>query len=160
MRVIHVVGLFPFLLLISCSQVSEEELLSRGAEAFSAGEYGAAKDHYLQVFEEYPRSPSRPDVLYALGTIAQNSDGDFSGAVTYFRTLAEEFPDHPRASNALFLVGFILHNDLGLIDSARTAYEEFLSKYPDHEMSSSVRFELENLGKKPDEIVGRKKNES
>ena len=62
----------------------------------------------------------------------------------------------PTAENstpaALFLIGFVYNNHLHNLDSARIAYEQFLTQYPSHEMASSAKFELDNLGKSPEEL--------
>jgi len=153
MRFPIVAAVLALVVLGSCSRESEQDLLSEAERAVASREYDTARQLYLRLLEEYPQTSSRPDILYTLGTIYQNTDEDFPRAISYFRTLAAEYPDHPRTSNALFLIGFIYNNDLGAVDSARSAYELFLSRYPDHEMAESARFELDHLGKNPDDIL-------
>jgi TolA-binding protein len=63
------------------------------------------------------------------------------------------FPSSPNAPKMLFLAGFTYNNDLHLIDSARVLYAAFLEHYPSDPMAASARFELDNLGKSPDEFI-------
>ena len=53
----------------------------------------------------------------------------------------------------MFLIGYVYHNELRMLDSAKVAYERFLSEYPNHEMAISAQFELNTLGKPPEELV-------
>ena len=53
----------------------------------------------------------------------------------------------------MFLTAYIYHNELNDLGNAKTAYEAFLAKFPDHEMAQSAKFELQNLGKKPEELL-------
>ena len=41
---------------------------------------------------------------------------------------------------------------------AKVGYERFLSKFPNHELARSAKFELENIGKTPEEILSPKKH--
>ena len=57
----------------------------------------------------------------------------------------------------MFFIGFIYNNNLQMYDSARIAYQNFIAKFPNHELAASAKFEIDNLGKTPDEIIGTKK---
>lgn len=141
------------LVFFACSHIDEQETLQRAREAMAAGNNDEALRYYQMVYDEYPKSPSRAEVLYAMAAIHQNSRGEFATAIQLYRKLADEFPGDPRAPGALFIVGFIFHNELKMLDSARAAYEEFLRRYPSSEMVPSARFELANLGKEPGELI-------
>jgi hypothetical protein len=53
----------------------------------------------------------------------------------------------------MFLIGYLYNNELHHLDSAAAAYRRFLEKYPNHEMALSAQFELDNLGKSPEELL-------
>ena len=55
----------------------------------------------------------------------------------------------------MFSTGFIYANNLNQVDSARAAYTLFLEKYPQSELAASAKGELENLGRTPEEIIGK-----
>ena len=54
---------------------------------------------------------------------------------------------------SLFMIGYLSANQLGDNTKAKRIYNEFLEKYPDDELVSSVKFELQNIGKRPEEII-------
>ncbi|MBI3005149.1 MAG: hypothetical protein HYY49_06990 [Ignavibacteriales bacterium] len=72
------------------------------------------------------------------------------------KILVAKFPDHATCSNALFLTGFIYNNELKIYDSAKIAYQEFLKRFPASPLVGDAKFELENLGKDPAEIIKEK----
>lgn len=141
------------LALSSCSRLSEEELLKRGSKSLAAGDTAAAIADYERLINDYPESPSRPGMLYALGSIYQAGDGGALKAIENYRKLVTEYPTHAKAPTCLFLIGFVYNNQLKDLAKAKEAYEEFLTKYPNDEMAVSAKFELQFLGKDPTEIL-------
>jgi hypothetical protein len=63
-----------------------------------------------------------------------------------------EYPNGLNSSKALFMLGFLNANHLNNFEKAKTYYQEFLDKYPEHELADGAKFEVENMGKNPDEI--------
>ena len=53
----------------------------------------------------------------------------------------------------MFMVGYIFNNDLNMVDSARAAYTRFLERFPEAELATSAQYELDNLGKKPEDLL-------
>jgi hypothetical protein len=51
------------------------------------------------------------------------------------------------------MVGYIYNNILNMVDSARVAYTRFLEQFPDAELATSAQYELNTLGKKPEELL-------
>jgi hypothetical protein len=84
-------------------------------------------------------------------SLSTNPDSLFNA----YKTLVEKFPDSDLYPTALFQLGFMSNNypQLKNLAYSKECYELFLSKYPNHELSESVRFELENLGKSPEELL-------
>ena len=83
----------------------------------------------------------------------ENSNGNPEKAVTLYEELLRVHPDSEHNSTALFMIGYVCANQLGNIEKAKRTYNEFLEKYPDSELASSVKFELANMGKSPEEII-------
>jgi hypothetical protein len=53
----------------------------------------------------------------------------------------------------LFLKGFALENEFYRTEDARKTYESFLTKYPQDSLADDVKMLLQNLGKRPEEII-------
>ena len=83
----------------------------------------------------------------------ENSNGNTEKAVTLYEELLRVYPDSEYNSTALFMIGYVCANQLGDNKKAKRVYSEFLEKYPDSELVNSVQFELENMGKTPEEII-------
>lgn len=77
----------------------------------------------------------------------------FDEAIRIYDRIAVQYPKHPESAKALFMKGFMYENDLGKLDSAKMIYNLFLEKYPDDDFADDARFLLNNLGKKPEEIL-------
>ncbi|MFH0989098.1 MAG: tetratricopeptide repeat protein [bacterium] len=141
------------LFILGCSQKSDQEYLKEAEDSLKTSNYQAALSLYNEILNKTPKSDHRLSALYAIGTIYQNYSKDFPRSIKYYRMAAIEYPDSGKAVNALFLCGFLYHNELKQLDSARAVYSEFLQKYPAHELALSAKYELENLGKNPNEII-------
>lgn len=141
--------------LMGCSKLSEGQLMEKAVEAQKGNQFTEALEHYQTFLDEYPKSDKIPEVLYAMGSIYQNQR-EFPKAVDVYKRITKDYPEHATASSASFLVGFIYSNELKNYAAAKSAYEEFLLKYPSSPMASSAKFELDNLGKDPEEIIKQK----
>lgn len=141
--------------LIGCSKLSEEQMIAKAVDAQKGNQNSEALEHYQSFLDEYPKSNKVPEALYAMGSIYQNQK-EFPKAVDVYKQIAKEYPEHATASSASFLVGFIYNNDLKNLGAAKAAYEEFLQRYPSSPMASSAKFELDNLGKEPEELIKEK----
>ena len=86
--------------------------------------------------------------------------GQFQESAELFTEFVERFPESENGPNALFLLGFITANELDQPERAARWYNEFISRYPDHELAKSVQWELDNLGKSPDELMNFLRTES
>ena len=138
---------------LGCSKVSEKELFEKAVEAKKGGQFDEALEQYQLFLTEYPKSPKVPEALYAMGSIYQSNRHEFNKAIEAYKRIVRDYPDHATTSSASFLVGFIYNNELKNVDSARMAYRDFLAKYPNSPMASSAKFELDNLGKDPEEFI-------
>lgn len=143
-----------------CFGPSDDELWNSAQKALEQGNYHSVIESCNIIIEKHKKSPHRPEALYNNASIHKNFLKEYNSSITMFRQLASEYPDHSLTPSAMFLVGFIFNNDLNEVDSARTTYLLFLEKYPDHEMVASARFELDNLGHSPEDILRKMNRET
>ncbi len=91
--------------------------------------------------------------VFSIAAIEHNNLQNFQAAVDGYRLYMQRFPQGKKASVAMFLTAFLYNNELKNLDSAKVFYERFLSTYPKDEMAASAQFELNNLGKSPEDIL-------
>jgi TolA-binding protein len=139
--------------LFGCHRPSAEEYFALAENARNTGNMNIALENYRKIVELYPESSRAEEAQFDVASITQNTLRRYGDAIAEYRTFAQMFPHSSKAPAALFLQGYIFNNDLNEIDSAATAYKRFLAMYPDHEMAASARFELDNLGKSPEELL-------
>ena len=152
MRLFFISVLIVFTL-IGCSKPSAEEMFNKGMNSQKAEQFDDAIVSFQELINAYPDSARTPEAVYAIGSIYQNHKHSYHQAIQAFHSLVEKYPNHATAANAFFLIGFIYNNDLKNVDSARIIYEDFLKRYPANPLTESVKFELNNLGKDPSEIL-------
>lgn len=130
--------------------------MTEAKKAEDSGNYNLAVQKYQEVVEDHPGTPEAETAMFMVATIHNNNTHEYEKAIEEYKAFATKYPASPRSATALFMVGYLYNNELNNLDSAKIAYERFLSKYPDHEMALSARYELENLGKSPDELLPRR----
>jgi tetratricopeptide (TPR) repeat protein len=160
--------IFGAAVLAGCGKPTPEEYWSRAAQARQSAlkemdtvrHEGAgvklfepAIENYTALLREYPATPQAEQALFALASLYNDYTGEYQKAIESFGQYVERYPDRAKTPVAMFLIGYIYNNQLGNLDSARVAYERFLQRYPDHEMAESARFELNSLGKSPEELL-------
>ncbi len=108
---------------------------------------------YSSLVDDYPGSPEAEVALFRRGGIRNNYTKEPDLAVKDYALYARRYPDNEKTPLVMFLVGYLYNNELHELDSAAAAYKRFLEKFPDNEMAPSARFELNTLGKSPDELL-------
>ncbi len=142
----------------SCSKQTDKKLWENIEQAKQNQQYDSTIQLCQTLLQEYPKSPLAHFALYTIAETYRNGKHDYPKALQYYRQYAEQYPNTEHTPVATFLVGFIYNNDLNNPDSAKVGYERFLSKFPNHELARSAKFELENIGKTPEEILSPKKH--
>ncbi|MBI4427784.1 MAG: tetratricopeptide repeat protein [Ignavibacteriales bacterium] len=155
MRIILLATVFS-VTIIGCSKTTDEELMGKAVEEHKSDNVEAALEAYQELIDEFPESPRVPEAMYARAILYHDKQRNSRNSVEQLKVLVAKFPDHATCSNALFLTGFIYNNELKVYDSAKVAYEEFLRRFPTSPLVGDARFELENLGKDPAEIIKEK----
>ena len=145
------------LFLFGCSKMTEDELWQKVEQSRGGSNFDSTIQVCQTIVQEYPNGLKASAALYLLGETYQNGKHDYHTAINYYQAFVKKYPDLNSTPVAMFIIGFIYNNNLQMIDSARIAYQEFVMKFPNHDLASSAKFELENLGKSPDEIVGTNK---
>jgi TolA-binding protein len=158
-------------LLWGCGKPSAQEYLARGQQAEKAARaaadtlldrsaiaaaYAPVLENYRQLVESYPNDPLAADAMFLIAAIEQNNLRNPDAAVESYKKFSGKYPDAPKAPLAMFLVAYVYNNEIGNTDSARVWYTRFLERYPSHDMAQSAQFELNNLGKTPDELLSAK----
>lgn len=151
---IHYLTLCAFLLVFAgCNTPSPEEMYNKALESQKSGEFGLAIEGLNSLIKEHPNSQEAEAALFQIATIYTNETKEFPKAVEAYNRYLASFPSGSQAPLALFMVGYLNNNELHNVDAAAVSYRMFLEKYPNHEMAQSAQFELDNLGKPPEELV-------
>jgi TolA-binding protein len=153
MKVVAAIMAALSLTLAGCSKPPAGEYLKKAQDAEKGGLWTVAIENYQNLVRDHPNDPLAENAMFNVATIQNNSLHDFPAAVNQYKTFLRTYPDSKKAATATFLVAFLYNNDVKNLDSARVYYQMFLSRYPTNEMASSAQFELENLGKSPDEFI-------
>jgi outer membrane protein assembly factor BamD (BamD/ComL family) len=147
----------------SSNDNNDKSVFEEASQLLKDQKYPMAVVQFEKIVKEYPKSDYYPKSLMELGNIynaklINTIDGPSNSrkAVYYFHKVYNEFPVSTHGEQALFLTGFIYANELKNIDSARISYTLFLEKYPESKLITSVKSELDNLGKTPEEIIDKK----
>jgi TolA-binding protein len=156
------------MMVAGCSKPTAEEYLARGKEA-ELQAHGAADtvqnaqelraifapavDDYVKLVEMYPGSELAEGAFFKIATIYNNDTHEYDKAIDWYKRYIARYPDSSKSALALFLIGYLYNNELHNFDSAAVAYRKFLEKYPQHEMAPSAQFELNTLGKPPEELL-------
>jgi outer membrane protein assembly factor BamD (BamD/ComL family) len=151
-----------------CSKPSAEEYFARAqAQAQAAATMadtlrspGAVREAFQpaiglfeDVIREYPHHPLAEAAIFEIANI-QNANLHLPReAIEGYSLYCRQYPAGKQTPLAMFLIGYLYNNELHNADSAAAAYRRFLERYPDSEMATSARFELNNLGKTPEESL-------
>ncbi|MCB0265746.1 MAG: tetratricopeptide repeat protein [Calditrichia bacterium] len=77
---------------------------------------------------------------------------NWTEAEASFLSLLKEYPDGMFTARSLFMVGYLNANHLKDLEKAKTYYNDFIQKFPENELVTAAKYELEHLGKNPDEL--------
>lgn len=169
MKLVHAVLTITLVGLAGCGKPTAEEYFTKAQVAVEQARktvdslrntqdlprlFQPAIDGFTKVVEEYPTSEQAETAQFMIATIRNNDTHEPQLAIDAYKKYAELFPEGKQAPLAMFLVGYLYNNELHNLDSAGAAYRRFLEKFPQNEMASSAQFELNTLGKSPEELLG------
>lgn len=141
------------MLVSACSRKSDAELFEEGKMAEGQQNAPLAIERYEDIVTRMSNPALAESSQFRIAMIQANIEKDKRKAVEAYKKFYALFPESKQAPTMLFLQGFIYANDIKDLSEARGVYEAFLQKYPDHELARSARFELDNLGKDPNDIL-------
>jgi TolA-binding protein len=160
---IVIVLLLGLIALSSCQKHHEEDLYKTAMEDIKNGNPQAAINSLEELVEKNPYSEFAPDAFFTLASLYQSMEGDsihkvenYRKALEYYQELINKFPNNEKTPEAIFMAGFINAEYLKDYQAASFFYKKFLKMYPEHELAVSVKAELDNLGKSPEEILKEK----
>jgi len=130
----------------------------RSPEALQSA-FRPALDGFGSVIREYPRDPLAEAALFEIANIRNSNLHMPREAIDGYALYCRQYPSGQKAALAMFLIGYLYNNELHNTDSAAAAYRRFLEKFPDSDMATSARFELNTLGKSPEEALPLPKEE-
>jgi len=108
---------------------------------------------FESVIREYPHHPLAEPALFEIASIKNANLHMPQEAIDGYARYCREYPAGKETPLAMFLIGYLYNNELHNIDSAAAAYGRFLEKFPESEMAASARFELNTLGKSPEDAL-------
>jgi len=157
-----------------CSKPSAEEYFARAQKDAQAAAsiadtlrspdalraaFQPALDGFAGVIREYPHHPLAEAALFEIANIRNSNLHMPQEAIDGYTLYCRQYPSGEKTALAMFLIGYLYNNELHNTDSAAVAYRRFLERYPDSDMAPSARFELNTLGKNPDEALPLPKDE-
>ena len=164
----HVLVVAMILGLVGCSKPTAEQLFDKAMQAeqsamakmdsvrFTGGvkeAYAPAIAAFQKVRAEYPTHPLSEAALFRLANIRNNHTEEYDLAVDAYREYVRQYPEGQQTELSMFLIGYLYNNSLHNLDSAGAAYRRFLAKYPESSYAVSAQFELNTLGKSPDDLI-------
>ncbi len=175
MKVLFVFVVAVAVMVAGCSKPSAEERFAKAEAAQKAARTAADSlagkadpkalfapvvEQLSNVITDHPSSVLAEKALFQRAAIRTNDTKEHELAISDYRLYAQRYPDGEKTPLAMFLIGYIYNNELHNLDSAASAYKRFLEKYPTNEMAMSAQFELNTLGKSPEELISRQQAEA
>jgi TolA-binding protein len=102
---------------------------------------------------EHPHHPLAEAALFRVANIRNNHLREFQAAVDAYEQYCGRYPDGKQRELSMFLIGYLYNNELHNLDSAGAAYRRFLAAYPESQYATSAQFELNTLGKSPEDLL-------
>ena len=155
--------LLAVLILAGCNKNSADKYMKQAKAAVEQKKITEAVKAYETLVSEFPKDSLAPEALYQLGALYQNKlvpglDGTASTekAISIFKSVFDKYPDSKQAPGCLFMCGFLQSNELNRYSDATVTYNTFLQKYPKNEMASAAKYELDNMGLTPGQVLDKK----
>ena len=136
-----------------CGTPTPDEYLAKAEAAEKAKDFPLALREYSDLVKDHPQSPQAEVALFKIADIQHGALKDVGKAIDAYKHYLQLFPEGGKAPGAMFTIAFMYNNELHNLDSAGAVYKRFLEKYPHHELASAAVYELQNLGKSPDELI-------
>ncbi len=110
-------------------------------------------EEYDAFIRAYPSDSLSAVYLYNQAMMQADQFKRYEESAKLLERFQREYPNHSLSAKALFLQAFTYAEYVKDFKRAEAIYRSFLQRYPDHEMVPSIEFELNNLGKSPEELL-------
>jgi tetratricopeptide (TPR) repeat protein len=110
-------------------------------------------EEYQTFVSAYPNDSLSAVYLYNQAMMQADQFKRYEESAKLLERFQREYPNHALAAKALFLQAFTYAEYVKDYKRAELIYRSFLQRYPDNEMVPSIEFELNNLGKSPEELL-------
>ena len=149
--------LLPLLIVFvsSCGRFTDEELWIKIEQAKANKNWDSTLQVSQRIINDYPNGRYGGWARFALAE-SYRFKNQPREALDNYKLFHEQYPEMQPSALSLFLTGYIYNNNLQMFDSAKVYYEEFLKKFPTHDLSPTVKFELESIGKSPEETLNER----
>jgi TolA-binding protein len=148
-----ILAISTMVLLIGCSGQDASDLMNQATDLQLDGKTAEALALYEQVAKNFKDAPEAPMAMYRCAQIYINEQKDPVKAATTYELVAEKYPESEWGQKGLFAAAYTYANEIGNLERGREAYKKYLKQYPDSSMAETAKFELDNLGKSPEEIL-------
>ncbi len=168
LKIRNLFALALILLMISCSaevtkDALKDEIQNLQEELHAISLAGADEQQLRQVskklqekiteyIERFPDDEMVPDLLFYRANVEAELLQSYEEAIDSLQKLLTIFPDHEHSERSLFLIGYTYSEKMEDFESAGHIYRRFQEMYPDSELISIVEFQLENMGKRPEDF--------
>ncbi len=142
---------------IASLEAKLNDALSRPTNTLQNEEMNGIIRELVAAYESFANAkaedPASLGYLYSAAELYETNLGEATKAIGIFDQIIENHPTHEKTADALFKKGYIYNNTFGDTARAHAAYNEFIKRFPNHEMKKDAAFEIQNLGKSPEEIL-------
>lgn len=118
------------------------------------------RENYRQFLSSYSADTVSARYVYNWAMMEADFFKNYTASVKLLERFQRDYGTHPMAAKALFLQGFTYSEYLKDYKKAELAYLAFIERFPNHDLVPSIQFELQNLGKSPEELLNLKLNEA
>ncbi len=138
--------------LTSCGNYTDEELWIKIEQARATENWDSTLQVSQRIIKDYPQGRYGGWARFALAESFRFKNQPRE-ALDNYKLFHEQYSQMQPAALSLFLTGYIYNNNLQMFDSAKYYYEKFLLQFPNHDLIPTVKYELESLGKSPQEAL-------
>ncbi|MDD8018993.1 MAG: tetratricopeptide repeat protein [Bacteroidota bacterium] len=151
----YLINIFFFICFFGCSSLTDDELWKKVESAKANNNWDSTLSVCQRILKEYPKGRFAGWARFGIAE-SYRFKNQPREALDNYKLFYEQNPNMQPSALSLFLTGYIYNNNLQMYDSAKFFYGKFLEKYPQHDLAPTVRFELETIGKDPNQVLNEK----
>lgn len=161
-KVIQVSIILTLVIFTACQKSipKDQKLMNEIDQLISQNAFDQALEKCNIILNKFPESKYAMKANLEIGKFyhskaisGMDENKQLQEAVNHYLKVYNHYPDSSISEQALFHAGFILANELQMYDSAKVIYNRFIEAYPESQLAQPVKYELQNLGITPDQIL-------